>query len=46
LHTSPITVSPRVERLMTDIAWAYRYSLRAICASTICAEHDIHQIFT
>jgi len=30
----------RVERLMTDNAWAYRYSLR-----TICAKHDIAQKF-
>jgi transposase InsO family protein len=30
----------RIERLMTDNAWAYRYSLRAVCA-----EHDITQKF-
>jgi transposase InsO family protein len=30
----------RVERLMTDNAWAYRYSLRQICA-----EHGIRQKF-
>jgi transposase InsO family protein len=30
----------RIERLMTDNAWAYRYSLR-----DICAEHDIKQKF-
>lgn len=30
----------RIERLMTDNAWAYRYSLRGICA-----EHDIAQKF-
>lgn len=30
----------RIERLMTDNAWAYRWSLR-----TICAEHDIKQKF-
>ncbi len=30
----------RIERLMTDNAWAYRYSLRAVCA-----EHDISQKF-
>ena len=30
----------RIERLMTDNAWAYRYSLRQICA-----EHDIKQKF-
>jgi transposase InsO family protein len=30
----------RIERLMTDNAWAYRYSLR-----TICAEHSITQKF-
>ncbi len=28
----------QIERLMTDDAWAYRYSLRAVCA-----EHDIAQ---
>lgn len=31
---------PRIERLMTDNAWAYRYSLREICAV-----HDIRQVF-
>ena len=31
---------PRVERLMTDNAWAYRFSLRELCA-----EHGITQIF-
>jgi transposase InsO family protein len=30
----------RVEELMTDNAWAYRWSLRQLCA-----EHDIRQIF-
>ena len=30
----------RVERLMTDNAWAYRHSLRQVCA-----EHDIAQKF-
>jgi transposase InsO family protein len=30
----------RIERLMTDNAWAYRYSLRAVCAA-----HDIQQKF-
>ena len=30
----------RIERLMTDNAWAYRYSLR-----TVCAEHGIRQRF-
>ncbi|WP_243060627.1 integrase core domain-containing protein, partial [Nocardioides sp. SR21] len=30
----------RIERLMTDNAWAYRYSLREICAS-----HGIRQVF-
>src|SRR5512144_2922317 len=30
----------RIERLMTDNAWAYRYSLRAVCA-----EHGITQKF-
>lgn len=30
----------RIERLMTDNAWAYRYSLRALCA-----EHGITQKF-
>jgi transposase InsO family protein len=30
----------RIERLMTDNAWAYRYSLRAVCA-----EHSIAQKF-
>jgi transposase InsO family protein len=30
----------RIERLMTDNAWAYRYSLRDLCASA-----DIKQIF-
>ncbi|HEY0696226.1 MAG TPA: IS481 family transposase [Micromonospora sp.] len=30
----------RIERLMTDNAWAYRYSLREVCAG-----HDIRQIF-
>ncbi|WP_137876696.1 IS481 family transposase [Rhodococcus sp. Q] len=30
----------RIERLMTDNAWAYRWSLRAVCA-----EHDIRQKF-
>lgn len=30
----------RIERLMTDNAWAYRWSLRAVCA-----EHDIKQKF-
>lgn len=30
----------RIERLMTDNAWAYRYSLRDICAA-----HGIRQIF-
>jgi transposase InsO family protein len=30
----------RIERLMTDNAWAYRYSLR-----TVCADHDIVQKF-
>ncbi|MEA5053330.1 MAG: IS481 family transposase [Propionicimonas sp.] len=30
----------RIERLMTDNAWAYRYSLR-----TVCADHDITQKF-
>jgi len=30
----------RIEELMTDNAWAYRYSLREICAA-----HDIKQIF-
>ena len=30
----------RIERLMTDNAWAYRWSLRAICA-----DHDIVQKF-
>jgi transposase InsO family protein len=31
---------PRIERLMTDNAWAYRYSLRDICAA-----HGIEQKF-
>jgi transposase InsO family protein len=31
---------PRIERLMTDNAWAYRYSLR-----DLCAEHGIVQKF-
>lgn len=31
---------PRIERLMTDNAWAYRWSLRAVCA-----EHEIKQKF-
>lgn len=31
---------PRIERLITDNAWVYRYSLR-----TVCAEHDITQKF-
>ena len=31
---------PRIERLMTDNAWAYRYSLREICAV-----HGIRQVF-
>ncbi len=30
----------RIERLMTDNAWAYKWSLRAVCA-----EHDIKQRF-
>ena len=30
----------RIERLMTDNAWAYRYSLKAVCA-----EHGIRQKF-
>jgi hypothetical protein len=30
----------RIERLMTDNAWAYRYSLREVCAN-----HDIRQKF-
>ena len=30
----------RITELMTDNAWAYRYSLREICAA-----HDIHQLF-
>ncbi len=30
----------RIERLMTDNAWAYRYSLRELCAA-----HEIKQIF-
>ena len=30
----------RIERLMTDNAWAYRYSLREVCAA-----HEIRQIF-
>ena len=30
----------QIERLMTDNAWAYRWSLRAVCA-----EHGIHQKF-
>jgi transposase InsO family protein len=30
----------RIERLMTDNAWAYRYSLRDLCAAT-----DIKQVF-
>jgi transposase InsO family protein len=30
----------RIERLMTDNAWAYRYSLREICAA-----HGIKQVF-
>jgi transposase InsO family protein len=30
----------RIERLMTDNAWAYRWSLREICAV-----HDIRQVF-
>jgi transposase InsO family protein len=30
----------RIERLMTDNAWAYRYSLREVCAA-----HDIKQKF-
>ena len=30
----------RVERLMTDNAWAYRWSLRQVCA-----EHDVRQKF-
>jgi len=30
----------RIERLMTDNAWAYRYSLRDLCAA-----HDIRQVF-
>ncbi|SFC37344.1 Integrase core domain-containing protein, partial [Nocardioides terrae] len=30
----------RIERLMTDNAWAYRWSLRAVCA-----EHGIQQKF-
>jgi transposase InsO family protein len=30
----------RIERLMTDNAWAYRYSLREVCAG-----HDIRQVF-
>ena len=30
----------RIERLMTDNAWAYRWSLREVCA-----EHDIEQKF-
>ena len=31
---------PRIEQLMTDNAWAYRYSLRELCAA-----HQISQIF-
>lgn len=31
---------PRIDRLMTDNAWAYRHSLRGVCAA-----HDIRQIF-
>jgi transposase InsO family protein len=30
----------RIERLMTDNAWAYRWSLRELCAA-----HDIRQVF-
>jgi transposase InsO family protein len=30
----------RIERLMTDNAWAYRWSLREVCAT-----HDIGQVF-
>ncbi len=30
----------RIERLMTDNAWAYRWSLREVCAA-----HDIRQVF-
>jgi transposase InsO family protein len=30
----------RIEELMTDNAWSYKWSLRAVCA-----EHDIRQIF-
>jgi len=30
----------RIEALMTDNAWAYRWSLRQVCAA-----HDIHQVF-
>jgi transposase InsO family protein len=31
---------PHIERLMTDNAWAYRWSLRQVCA-----DHGIRQIF-
>lgn len=31
---------PKIERLMTDNAWAYRWSL-----ATVCAEHGIRQKF-
>jgi transposase InsO family protein len=31
---------PRIERLMTDNAWAYRFSLRELCA-----QHGIRQVF-
>ena len=31
---------PHIERLMTDNAWAYRYSLREVCAA-----HQIRQKF-
>ena len=38
--TSPPTASPSIERLMTDNAWAYRYSLRELCAAA-----GIKQVF-
>jgi transposase InsO family protein len=31
---------PRIERIMTDNAWAYRYSLRDVCANL-----DARQVF-
>ena len=40
LREGRVTTSGPIERVMTDNAWAYRYSLRAVCAT-----HGIRQKF-